>query len=330
MFAGLLMAAAATAQTWQLKTFKDWIVGCDNGRLCQASAMAGDLKPGLVVTVKREPLGSSHPQLWLWPVDQDPADISVDGKRLHVHLSKNRDGAFMVAPEDVMGLLDSLRLAKEAHATDKNGKNVGPINVDGMTAALLYIDDGQHRLGTRGAFVRRDEKPDSSVPAPPGLPVRPSVRGSAKPPSTLSSTFIAKVRKENDDADCWQGPGPVSYHRLDANHTFAWITLLCESGAYNFISANYVITDGGSGPQPVKFDDDAPGDDGQIHYNLYWNEKTGRLDAGMKGRGHADCGGRQHYVWDGARFRLVGDEEMSECREVYDFISVWRARVVTH
>jgi hypothetical protein len=48
----------------------------------------------------------------------------------------------------------------------------------------------------------------------------------------------------------------------------------------------------------------------------------------MKGRGIGDCGGSQHYVWDGTEFRLVAVEEMGECRGVVDFISVWRARVV--
>jgi hypothetical protein len=225
-------------------------------------------------------------------------------------------------------LLDSLRAAKSVDVIDPAGKESDSLSVEGAAAALLYMDDRQHRLGTRGALVRRGETPDTSVPQPPALPIRDSVHGSPKPPARVSAAFIAKVRKDNDCAD-EKDPNQVSVDRLDATHTFVSITLLCQSGAYNFISDNYVITNGGTAPQPARFDDDKPRNDGDLdHYNLYWDAKTRILDAGFKGRGIGDCGGRQHYAWDGMQFRLVGVETMDDCRGVVDFISVWRAQVV--
>src|SRR6185312_4183439 len=179
---------------------------------------------------------------------------------------------------------------------------------------------------TRGALVRRGDRPDSSIPAPPALPVRVAVAGSSRPAPKLSAAFVAKVRKDNDCPD-EKDPNLVNVDRVDSSHSFATITLICQSGAYNYLSANYVIADGGA-PQPAKFDDDNSKEDGDLHYNLYWDAKTHRLDAGMKGRGIGDCGGMQHYVWDGSEFRLVAVEEMTECRGVIDFISVWRAVVV--
>jgi hypothetical protein len=330
MLGALLLAATAASaepKLAELKTFRDWIVGCDNGLLCQASAMMPEADTSITVTVRRGAEGSAEPEAWLRSLDQDPVDVTADGKRLNLHLTKNDDEAFVAAPGDVMRLLDALRSAKQVEAVGKDGKSVGDILVDGATAALLYMDDQQHRLGTVGALVRRGDKPNSTVLPPPELPVRYSVKGSAKPPAKLSPAFVAKVRKDNDCTD-EKDPNLVDQERLDATHSFAAVTLLCISGAYNYLSDNYVIADGAA-PRPAKFDDDNPKEDGgDLHYNLSWDAKTRRLDAGMKGRGIGDCGGREHYVWDGSQFRLVAVEEMGECRGVIDFISVWRAKVV--
>jgi hypothetical protein len=326
MLGELLIAAAAAVHTAELKTFKDWIVGCDNGLLCQTSAMMPETDTSITVTVRRGPEPGAAPEVWLRGVDVDIADVTADGRKLGLHLTKNADDAFVVAPPDALRFLDTLRLANKVEGLDSNGKPVGGILVNGATAALLYIDDKQHRLGTRGALVRRGDKPDSSIPAPPPLPIRTAVAASSRPPPTLSPDFVMKVRKDNDCPD-EKDPNLVNVDRVDSSHSFATITLICQSGAYNYISANYVIADGGV-PRPAKFDDDNSKEDRDLHYNLYWDAKTHRLDAGMKGRGIGDCGGMQHYVWDGSELRLVAVEEMTECRGVIDFISVWRAKVV--
>ena len=326
MLGVLVIAAAATIPTAELKTFKDWIAGCDNGLLCQASAMMPETDTSITVTVRRGPEPGAAPQVWLRSVDSDIADVKADGRKLGLHLTKNADDAFVVAAPDALKFLDTLRSARAVEGLGSDGKPVGKILVNGATAALLYIDDRQHRLSTRGALVRRGAKPDSSVPVPPALPVRTAVAGSSRPPARLSPAFVAKVRKDNECPD-EKDPNLVSVDRLDATHSFATITLVCQSGAYNYISANYVIADGGV-PQPARFDDDNSKEDGDLHYNLYWDAKAHRLHAGMKGRGIGDCGGTQHYVWDGSEFRLAAVEEMTECRGVIDFISVWRAKVV--
>jgi hypothetical protein len=323
----ILAAAAASPQVADLKTFKDWIVGCDNGLLCQASAMMPESDVSVTLTVRRGPEGDAVPEVWLRSIDQDPVELSADGKKLGLHLKKNEDEAFVVAPADAVRLLDAVRSAKEVEALGKDGKSIGKVLVDGASAVLLYMDEQQHRIGTVGALVRRGDKANSSVPQPPPLPVRYSVKGSPKPAAKLTAAFVARVRKDNDCAD-EKDPNLVDQQRLDATHSFAMVTLLCQSGAYNYISDNYVIADGGA-PQPAKFDDDDPNEDGgDLHYNLNWDPKQRRLDGGMKGRGIGDCGGRQQYVWDGTEFRLVGIETMGECRGVIDFISVWRARVI--
>jgi hypothetical protein len=327
MLGVFLLAAAAPPHAAVLKTYKDWVVGCDNGLLCQASAMMPESDASVTLTVRRGPEGDAAPQVWLRSLDADPVDVAADGKKLGLHLKKSSDDALVVAPADAIRLLDAMRSAKQVEAIGADGKPVGVILGDGASAALIYIDDQQHRLGTTGALVRRGDKPNSAVPPPPPLPVAYTVRGSPKPPLKLSPAFVAKVRKDNDCAD-ETDPNLVDQNRLDATHTFAMITLICQSGAYNYISENYVIRDGDGAPQRAKFEDMGAKDEDDLSYNLNWDPKTRRLQSGMKGRGIGDCGGRQEYVWDGSMFRIVRLEEMDDCRGVIDFITTWRARVV--
>ena len=49
----------------------------------------------------------------------------------------------------------------------------------------------------------------------------------------------------------------------------------------------------------------------------------------MKGRGLGDCGSGQDYVWDGKRFRLVQQTDLGECRGMLDYITTWRAQVIS-
>lgn len=324
MLGALLFAAAAGPQIAELKTFKNWIVGCDNGLLCQAAAMMPEGEVGVTLSVRREPAGNAAPVVWLRVFEGEAADVSADGKSLRVGLKKNDDEAYVVDAADGIRLLDALRGAGKVEVLDSAGKPVGSLSPDGATAALLYMDDKQHRLGTRGALVRRGDRPDSSVP-PPALPVRYTVPGSAKPPARLSAAFIAKVRK---DAGCVDETDDslVSHDRLDERHTLAMITLVCKSGAYNYISRNFVIPDGGA-PREARFDDSGAQEGDTLYYNLFWDSKERRLNALFKGRGIGDCGGGQQYVWDGERFSRVEMEEMDDCRGVIDFITIWRARV---
>jgi hypothetical protein len=45
----------------------------------------------------------------------------------------------------------------------------------------------------------------------------------------------------------------------------------------------------------------------------------------VKSRGLGDCGLVQNWAWDGQRFRLVLQQEMTECRGSLEFITTWRA-----
>jgi hypothetical protein len=328
----LLVALGATAPTpAELKTFKDWIVGCDNGDLCQADGvMPQDNFDAATIAVRREAEAGAQPEIWIRVSDGKPADVAADGKPLHLHLTlRDQDygEAYSVAVADSPRLASALTSAKSLSVIDSNGQSIAPISLNGSTAALLYMDDRQHRVGTVTALVRKGAAQASAIPAPPTLPTIPSPSGANQAPAKLTAAEVHKIRSENDacgdDQSKEQNP---EYDRLDANSTLALIPEECASGAYNYAFAAVIVGNDGK-YRDAEFDDaKLEGDDGT--FNAEWDPKARTLLTGMKGRGIGDCGGWSTYTWDGQRFRLIKLDVMDDCRGSIDFITTWRAKAL--
>lgn len=83
----LLALAAATAapQPGELKTFRDWIVGCDNGRACMAVALVPESEDGdnyLMLVIERGPEAQARAML-SWSAPDGPprrSTLTIDGK----------------------------------------------------------------------------------------------------------------------------------------------------------------------------------------------------------------------------------------------------------
>ena len=103
----------------------------------------------------------------------------------------------------------------------------------------------------------------------------------------------------------------------------------CGNGADNLFTSLFVMPDTG---KPVPAVLDAPSGFGEAPRNQVvtggWDARTRRLTSYARGRGIGDCGSHQAFAWDGARFRLVEQSSMGECRGARDYITTWRARVV--
>ena len=94
------------------------------------------------------------------------------------------------------------------------------------------------------------------------------------------------------------------------------------------MSAAFVIGDDGT-LRPATFDastgiDPEAGGVPQL-VNAGFGE--GLLSSHAKGRGIGDCGVSQSFAWDGTRFRLVEQSEMTECRGSTRLIPTWRAEL---
>jgi hypothetical protein len=330
----ILAAAAAPAPPHPspLKVFRDWIVGCDNGRACHAVALmpenGGD--GGATMAVHRGPEAGAPPEIDFTLDGDGAAGLAAGGKTLPVRLVRQADGA-TVAPADVPAVIAALRTAPSLEILDSKGGALGTVSLAGASAALLYMDAAQERVGNVTALARPGTLPAERVPPPPPLPVIRSVRIGNGLPSTLTPARLAALRKEQGcTLDEVGGPDTVETYALDSGRTL--ILLACGSGAYNVSVVPLIATRDGSGLRiaPAAFDSPPEaGDDGKpVLTNAEWDPKAERLSGYDKGRGVGDCGVTQKYAWDGARFRLVEQNEMSECRGSVDYITTWRARVV--
>lgn len=323
MFLLALAAAAGQPQPGELKTFGDWTVGCDNARACQAVALVpeGENRDGYLLLVVRRDAGPAARAVMTFTTDKSlPGSIAlrVDGKPV-----------LRVARRSLLAVPRELADGRRAALTDAKGNTLASASLAGLAAAFLYMDERQGRIGTVGALRRWGTKPDSAVPAPPPLPRIVQPAPTARPPRTLSAAAAARLIGP-DNARCEYAQGPVRPRafRLDARHSLALVAHPCGNGAYNFMSSVFVIDEAGRAT-PARFDmaTGVDGRPGNILVNADWDPATRHLSDFAKARGLGDCGAGGEYAWDGARFRLVRQERMDECRGSTDYITTWRAAV---
>jgi hypothetical protein len=196
------------------------------------------------------------------------------------------------------------------------------ISLAGLAAALRYIDDQQGRVGTTGALVARGTAPDARpAPAAPLVSAL-SAGGTAATPKPEQ---IAQFRKAGDcDPELAANSAqPLEVHALGGGKTL--LLLPCSAGAYN-VSALVYVGDA-NGFSAAQFDSPTGmGEGGGIASVVNGQWENGVLTSYDKARGLGDCGVSASHVWDGARFRLVEQSEMSECRGNTDFIRTWHAQ----
>jgi hypothetical protein len=328
-----LALAAAAPQPGELKTFKDWTVGCDNGRACQAVALMpeqGNWEQRITMSLRRGPEPQAVTEI-SFETDLPVAALAAGGRRLPVGIV-HKDGYPAVRPQSVAAMLEAIRSNSEIEALDGSGKRSGKVSLSGSSAALLYMDEQQRRLGTVTALTRKGAAPASSVPAPPALPIVKEVRPMGRAaPAPLPKAKLARMKAAAGcDMELSQRDHPAEALRFRGGATV--ILVPCFQGAYNGSSLVLVSRKADrSDLQPAAFDSNASAGEGNgpptPPEGAYWDEKTGRLASFFKGRGLGDCGAGQDWAWDGRMFRLIRAEAMGECRGSTDYITIWRATV---
>jgi invasion protein IalB len=334
MIFSIAAAAAVAPQPANLHTYKDWIVGCDNIRVCQANALEPDGGDDdyLATTISRSPMSGDRAALFVPLPEQteigDSFSLKVDGTTVVKFTASAKESmSFPLTGK----LLVTLRKGERLMLLDAGGKSVGVVSLAGLAAALRYIDDQQGRVGTVGALEAIGTKADAVVPTPPAAPVIFTPAPSSRPPRTISVAAATQLI-DPDNATCDYAHGKVEprSYRLDAKQSLVLIDIPCGNGAYNFYTGVYVLGETGAA-RAARFDL-APGmgelsTDGTGELtNGDWDPKTRKLSSYEKGRGLGDCGTTEGFVWDGARFRLVEQNAMGECRGSVDFIRTWIAR----
>lgn len=316
----LFLALALLADAPVEGVFGDWAVACDNGRACTAIALqpmawAGEEPTQAGIVRDPDPDANVNIDVKLLGASESGARVLIDGRQAAV--KQYAGTAWQPYGEPGLALARAMAGGKVLTVVAPGGKILAHLSLDGLGDALRYMDALQGRIGTVSAVMEPGDEPASRVlPLPERasfVALRPP-RGAAPPIAPALRAAMAR------QAECEAG-GKIEAHRIDARTLL--VLLPCGSGAYNSNVAAFIVRDGKAAPAPF---DIGPGwDAGNLLSNARWDAATGMLHHFDKGRGIGDCGTRQVWAWDGARYRLVQAERMEECRGAMEWPMVYEA-----
>lgn len=350
----LLLAAAAapdTARPSEIRTFGDWVVGCDNRLDCRAiGQIPRDASDHLMLVIERaaEPAATASIRYPFGAFEPCTTfHLFVDGQRLGSFGSECPNRAGVPVPP---APLRTLRPNPDARLEDPNlpliakgslleyrrrdGSVAGRLSLRGAAAALRYMDERQRRAGTTTAIVARGTAAADTIPPPPALPTVAEIRsGRRGPVPVLGDRHAARLRRK-EGCDPAVGPAdfPSRAYRLD--HRFSLTLLRCWQGPHDGSSLVLISRKGDArDARPASFDYNASVGErsgpGVPPENAEWDEGKGRLVSHFRG----ECGHTEEWAWDGRMFRLIEQRAMvaegplsPNCQG--DWITTWRAEVV--
>ena len=342
LLAPLVAAATAVPQPSEIKTFKDWSVGCDNGGICTAVSLAPndsgafDRWDGPITVVRTAGQDDVFKiRVLVEVLDIDRYKMIVDGKLVDTGPIVKGDHPIEIVGQDARKVAKAIAEGNQLQVTDPDGKNLTSVSLAGSSAALRYMDARQKRAGTRSALIakgRRDFRPlKASIP----LIAVDQWEKSELIPETADLVNLAENSDCKDERFGVVEDQVFPLGKRDGKLR-ALALISCGSGAYNFASRAYIgeYDDSGRGTKGWKFTaaefDLKPvwGGDGKapLLVNAYWTADDQLLGSYNKGRGLGDCGSAERYVWDGKMFRLIEATRMNECRGALEWITVWRAK----
>lgn len=329
LIAAPFLVASATAQ--ESKTFKDWIVGCDNLRGCTALGLpSDDAQVGSYVKVIRggEPTAEPNVVFVTYVDSPEPGAklaLAFDDRSLpglpSAPLPLDTDESLLSAALDGAAARDFIAALNKANSLTMtilaaNGQpdadaTPGVVSLSGASAALLYMDDMQKRVGTTTALRSPGDKNPSTIPAAPAEPVVVAVKMTEvedKPPAALA----ALAKKHSDDGDCPNTLTPITI-RLSPS-IMLW-GVCTSAGAYNFFYDFSLVENGKV--RPVVFEiPKSLGDSSNSLTNPSLSDDGLSISQFDKGRGIGDCGVSGAWAWDGEKFRLVDYAAMDTCMGV--------------
>lgn len=344
------LATATTASTTlpapapgEIKTFKDWAVGCDNGGNCQAVSLVANVAGGGFdswggpISITRTPGDNDvlKIKVLIQSKDVDRYKMLVDGNLIDTGPLVQGDYPIEIVGEDAAKVSRAIIDGYKLQITGPDGENLTRISLSGSKAALRYMDAQQKRAYTRTALVskgRRTFRPlNSEVPTI-------SVNQWAPAKRIPATTEIVDLVENSVCKDERFGVIEDQIYPMGqkGDRYRALVLMSCGSGAYNFSSTAYIgeikgdEKDGATWAfRPATYDLQ-PGWGGEerppLLVNAHWDEERQILSSFAKGRGLGDCGSAESYVWDGEEFRLIEASSMQECRGAYEWITTWRAK----
>jgi hypothetical protein len=344
----LLLAYPATggSAAAEFSDFRDWYAACDNLRNCSAYGLQVEEPTYAYMRVERSGAPSASAKITIVADVNDKATVALAFDDASLRglpsgpVAFKRDGQDSYGrlviddPTAVEMLLASIPKARtlvlsriDPPGSKKSNPETIEISMPGAVAALSWIDEQQQRLGTTTALIRRGDKSASSIPPQPKAPIvqatKPPPTDRAPPPPSMASVLVAKAKALCGDDDETRLKDTVRLDRDKSLHSFSCPS---SSGAYNIHSVFLIVPD--ANPQaarPVDFAyptkigsiEPEPGK-AYVATNAGFDGNTMTLSTFSKGRGLADCGTAEDWVWDGQTFRLTLLRKMPHCKGIVD------------
>ena len=313
-----------------VRVFGQWILACDNSRVCRAQAKSheGSLMirrdPGpdgrLLVVLNGQDPGE--------PAVADPASLRVAGARAvpAAPWRRGADGESALVEGDaalrfVRAVADAPSLSYAA-----GGERL-KVPLAGLKAALLAIDAQQGRIGGETAFVRTGPAPRSRVAAAVTVPTVRAVPAPA--PLPRAEAFAAAVRRAAGAAlaraECDGGPRRFdSAFPLSAGENL--VLLSCNFGPTHVSYLPLRVRRGDPAravpialPAPPRSKDDHADDSG-VYTNLEWDAEAATLTSLGWSCAHL-CGENTSWTFDGRDFvlshHLIYEPGGAEALELY-------------
>lgn len=320
-------ACAAPAAVPVEKAFKDWYVACDNTLRCTAVAVH-EMQGGanLLLRISRQAPFDAAPVIdaLAW-TQAGPRPLSLDGKPLATALAPVNDGeaaGWHGEGETANAFLAALRNGRVLSQPGPDG--TASASLAGLTASLLFMDEQQHRLGTRSALIRPGEGASLTAPAPPLLALQPFAPVPALADEEAKRLVDAVQQAAADDlkGDAEAGEPAAELQAWALNASTALVIARYSCAAYNCDHLVYLVPR--AAPQQLQALDLPPfpaaepitNTDEQNAWSwgaVSYDPATGELEAFSKARGLGDCGSIERWRFDGQRFQPLFSASMGEC-----------------
>jgi hypothetical protein len=333
--------------------FRDWLVACDNRRDCRAIGFGnrnGTANGALVIDREAEAEAAPTLSLHLGSLGDAATEVR-DGMAIEVTSDDAGLGRLVVGEgiavqdeervrfailDDAVGqaILGAMRGGRRLRFAVPGRDQPFEISLDGASAALLFMDDRQRRVGTVTALARRGDQPASAVPQPPPLPQPPQL--AADPawqptPQRVTPPVRQRVLAERpaDCSDQSDPPETTAIGRVGAD--LVLIQVQCRQGAYNASYHFHLWNDRTGRVTPLAFpvpEGIAGGAPPAFLTNPEFEASSLTLTHFSKGRGLGDCGSSGSWRWDGRAFALIRFDHMPECQGLMpgDWLTLHRSR----
>lgn len=313
-----------------LETFRDWIVGCDNGDDCTAIGTATEANAYIVVA--RSADRSAEPRIAF----RLRAEETVAEPRLRlsatgavalpaVIAASNKDGLYSATLDGARarGAVQALLPGQTIGIDLLDGDRViakAQVSLAGASASLRYMDAEQRRADTVEALVARGTLAVADAAHPrPRVNARPIA--AIEPPPARPSAAAA------GEDGC--GDAPDIAVRLTPDLVLHGVCSF--SGAYNVGFRFYIVGPAGAHEARFELPGRAAGDDSDpgVLVNPAVEDDGRTISAFDKGRGIGDCGRITRWAFDGAAMRLVDYQGLDTCMGVsaQDWPVLYRAEL---